>query len=123
MSRKHFAVVTASLLAAMVAVFALSMWLNRHAPEDSSFVGTDSAATAHIEAANPNYKPWFSSIFTPGSGEVESGLFALQAAVGAGIFGFTIGAMWQRRNRATGTTKTAASDQQVADTTDLRSPQ
>ncbi|WP_425005609.1 energy-coupling factor ABC transporter substrate-binding protein [Mycolicibacterium sp. S3B2] len=87
----------AVLLSAIAAIFCAAMWLNRDLPEESSFVGTDSAATAHIEENNPEYRPWFSPVFTPGSGEIESGLFALQAAVGAGVFGFAIGALWQRR--------------------------
>ncbi|MBM7368613.1 energy-coupling factor ABC transporter substrate-binding protein [Gordonia hydrophobica] len=86
----------AGLLIAIIAVFALSLWLNRGAPEEASFVGTDSAATEHIEESHPGYTPWFTSVFTPGSGEIESGLFALQAAIGAGIFGFTVGALWYR---------------------------
>ena len=36
-------------------------------------------------------KPWFSSIFEPASGEIESLLFASQAALGAGIVGYYIG--------------------------------
>ena len=36
--------------------------------------------------------PWFSSFFEPASGEIESLLFASQAALGAGIVGYYIGA-------------------------------
>ena len=36
-------------------------------------------------------KPWFSSIWEPPSGEIESLLFALQAAIGAIIIGYFFG--------------------------------
>jgi cobalt/nickel transport protein len=38
-----------------------------------------------------DYKPWFSSIWEPPSGEIESLLFALKAALGAGFIGYYIG--------------------------------
>ncbi len=37
------------------------------------------------------YQPWFSSVWTPPSGEIESLLFALQAAFGAIIIGYFLG--------------------------------
>ena len=51
-----------------------------------------SEAEAAISEINPDYKPWFSSFFEPASGEIESLLFASQAALGAGIVGYYIGA-------------------------------
>ena len=39
-----------------------------------------------ITQAHPNYKPWFRSIWQPPGGEIESLLFALQAALGAGCW-------------------------------------
>ncbi|GFG54201.1 energy-coupling factor ABC transporter substrate-binding protein [Mycolicibacterium agri] len=100
MSRKT-TITTLLILSAIVGIFAVSLWLHRDTPEDSSFIGTDSAVTEAIESAH-DYEPWFSSVFTPGSGEIESGLFALQAALGAGVFGFAIGALWQRRRDVAG---------------------
>lgn len=38
-------------------------------------------------------KKWIKPIFEPNSSEVESGLFALQAALGAGIVGYALGRM------------------------------
>jgi cobalt transport protein len=46
----------------------------------SQFTGTDAAAAELVQGGAPDYEPWFSSVFSPSSGEVESGLFALQAA-------------------------------------------
>jgi len=57
----------------------------------AKFSGADGAAIELIEQMNPNYEPWFSSIWEPPSGEVESLLFALQAALGAGVLGYYIG--------------------------------
>ena len=44
-----------------------------------------------IEESDPDYEPWFQPIFEPASGEVESLLFALQAAIGSGIVCFVLG--------------------------------
>jgi cobalt/nickel transport protein len=37
------------------------------------------------------YIPWFQSIYQPPSGEIESLLFALQAAIGSLIIGYFLG--------------------------------
>lgn len=37
------------------------------------------------------YEPWFSSFWEPPSGEIESLLFAVQAAIGAIIIGYFFG--------------------------------
>jgi cobalt/nickel transport protein len=53
--------------------------------------GADSQAQKAISQIQPDYKPWFGSIFEPASGEIASLLFASQAATGAGIVGYVIG--------------------------------
>ncbi|MBK7820651.1 MAG: energy-coupling factor ABC transporter substrate-binding protein [Tessaracoccus sp.] len=85
------------LVAALVVIFVLSFTL-APAPADGeeAFGGTDAAVTAILEEDN-GVEPWFNPIFEPGSGEIESGLFAVQAALGAGILGFALG---QLRGRA-----------------------
>ena len=50
-----------------------------------------------ITEINPDYKPWFSSIYEPESGEIESLLFAVQAAIGAGIVGFVLGRITSKK--------------------------
>ena len=57
----------------------------------AEFGGSDDQAESVITEMDPNYQPWFSSIFEPASGEIESLLFASQAALGAGIVGYYIG--------------------------------
>jgi cobalt/nickel transport protein len=55
------------------------------------FTGTDDQATRAIEAAEPGYQPWFQPLWEPPSSEIESLLFALQAALGAGVIGYVLG--------------------------------
>ena len=57
--------------------------------DEGYFGGSDDAASEQIEASD--YEPWFSSIWEPPSGEIESLLFALQAAIGAIIIGYFFG--------------------------------
>jgi cobalt/nickel transport protein len=55
------------------------------------FKSSDSQAAGVIKELAPDYKPWFQSIIKPPSGEIESLLFALQAALGAGFIGYYAG--------------------------------
>lgn len=121
--RKHAS--TIAILGAIVALFALAMILGtRHSSGDGeSFVGSDSAATSHIEESHPGYVPWFQPLFEPSSGEVESGLFALQAALGAGLLGFVLGTMRERRrHRSAAATVVAATDPATPDAAAVPEP-
>ena len=40
---------------------------------------------------DPSYTPWFEPLIEPASGEIASLLFALQAAIGAGVIGYYLG--------------------------------
>lgn len=59
--------------------------------KNAEFAGADGMAEQAVTEIDPDYKPWFSPIYEPASGEIESLLFALQAAIGAGVVGFILG--------------------------------
>lgn len=93
--------VNVGLLAAAALIFAVCLLVGGGTASDDaseeSFVGTDTTAVTAIEDSHPDYIPWFEQGFAPPSAEVESGLFALQAALGAGVFGYALGALRRRR--------------------------
>ncbi len=90
-------VTTALLLVALFAVLAFSFVVAPRPdhPDEEAFGGTDAQVTAMLE--DDGHEPWFSPIFEPGSGEIESGLFALQAALGAGVVGYALGNLRGRK--------------------------
>ena len=61
-----------------------------------SFTGSDDQASELIARAKPGFEPWFHPLWTPPSGEIESLLFALQAAIGAGVICYVIGRYHER---------------------------
>ena len=90
--------VAAALVALLIAIFAFSFSMApKPGADEESFAGSDSAVTELLE--DKGVEPWFSPIFEPGSGEIESGLFAVQAALGAGVFGFALGNLRGRAHR------------------------
>ncbi|MUG98969.1 energy-coupling factor ABC transporter substrate-binding protein [Scytonema sp. UIC 10036] len=57
----------------------------------AEFGGADGQAEEAIKEIQPQYKPWFNPLIELPGGEVESLLFAVQAAAGAGAIGYVIG--------------------------------
>jgi len=51
----------------------------------------DQPANVINDLTHGSYHPWFNSVWTPPSPEIESLLFALQAAFGALIIGYFLG--------------------------------
>lgn len=61
------------------------------AVHNAEFGGSDGEAEKAISEIKADYEPWFNPVFVPPSGEIESLLFALQAAIGAGFIGYYMG--------------------------------
>ncbi|CAL9409165.1 energy-coupling factor ABC transporter substrate-binding protein [Streptomyces sp. enrichment culture] len=83
------------LLVAALAVLPLALGLGDH--KEEPFAGADAEAETAITEIDPDYEPWFSPLYEPPSGEVESALFALQAAIGTGILAYYFGLRRGRR--------------------------
>jgi cobalt/nickel transport protein len=81
-----------------MAVFALAF--SRPATGEA-FGGSDDQACAAIAAIDPGYAPWFAPLWEPPSGEIESLLFGLQSAAGAGILCYALG-YWRGRRKTSG---------------------
>ncbi|MDW7732716.1 MAG: energy-coupling factor ABC transporter substrate-binding protein [Methanolobus sp.] len=80
------------LVGIVLVLFAVQFLYGVAANPDSEFGGADGEAENIIAEINPDYEPWFGGIgFEPPGGETESLLFALQAAFGALIIGYTFG--------------------------------
>jgi cobalt/nickel transport protein len=88
MNNKHYII----LIAIVVVICVIPLILLPNA----EFGGADGGAEQAI--SDTGYEPWFTSIWEPPSGEIESLLFALQAAIGAIIIGYFIG--YERGKRA-----------------------
>lgn len=86
------------IVAAVVLLTALPLWLvPKPMPETGgqageAFTGTDNKAQAAISEIAPGYQRWFEPLLEPAGAQIESLLFALQAAIGAGIIGYWLGA-------------------------------
>ncbi|MFI2375416.1 energy-coupling factor ABC transporter substrate-binding protein [Streptomyces sp. NPDC018964] len=82
-------------LVAALAVLPLVFGLGDH--KEEPFAGADAEAETAITEIDPDYEPWFSPLYEPPSGEIESALFALQAAIGAGVLAYYFGVRRGRR--------------------------
>lgn len=65
------------------------------------FAGADGQAAGVIRQLAPDYQPWAAPLMTPPGAAVESLLFALQAALGAGFIGYYLGVRRERVRRMT----------------------
>lgn len=69
-------------LAGGLAVLVLAVAATLVSTGSLGFGGSDDKASLVIEHIRPGYRPWFQSLWRPGSRALESGLFALQALLG-----------------------------------------
>jgi cobalt/nickel transport protein len=85
------------MMIAVVVLVAIPLWtVQKPAPGPDGkdveiFTGADGQAKELIGKIIPGYQPWFKPLMEPPSGEIESLLFALQAALGAGFIGYYLG--------------------------------
>ena len=84
-----------------IGVLALSIGPLLHF-QGNEFKATDGKNSTAIEELRPGYKPWFEPVIKPSGGEIETFLFATQAAIGAGIVGYIIGLYKGRTERESG---------------------
>ncbi|HTH17743.1 MAG TPA: energy-coupling factor ABC transporter substrate-binding protein [Magnetospirillum sp.] len=89
MAANRSLLLVAAAAAIMAAPFVLGI--------EGEFKGNDDRASEAIAEARPGYEPWFQPLWKPPSGEVETMLFAVQSALGAGLLGYIIG---RRRSSA-----------------------
>ena len=86
MKNKNFAInIILILLVVLIAIVPLII------QNGAEFSGADDKAKDVISDINADYKPWFSPIWEPPSGEIATLLFSLQAAIGAGVIGYYFG--------------------------------
>ncbi|ORT53453.1 energy-coupling factor ABC transporter substrate-binding protein [Frankia sp. KB5] len=90
-----------TLFLAVVVLAVAPLVLSLGDGKEEPFAGADTQAETQISKQDPGYKPWFSPLYEPPSGEVESLLFTLQAAVGAGVLGYVFGVARTRRQLPT----------------------
>lgn len=79
------------LLAIVLVLSAIPLLLPVADGLNEPFAGADDRGKAAIVASHPEYKPWFTPLWEPPSGEIVNLLFALQGALGAGLLGYYIG--------------------------------
>lgn len=102
------AIINLSLILAAVIIFGVALALGTPKGE---FGGTDAQANEEIVDLDPDFEPWYDGLWTLPGGDVESGLFALQAALGAGLLGFALGTLRERyATRAAKSQSVAADD-------------
>ena len=67
--------------------------------QGKEFKATDSINITAIESIKPGYKPWFEPVIKPSGGEIETFLFATQAAIGSGVTCYILGLYKGRTER------------------------
>ena len=88
------------LLVAVILLDVLPLLLIKPASGNAElFAGADGQAETAIAEIRPDYTRWFTPLWEPPSGEIESLLFGLQAAIGAGAISYCLG-YYRGRRRA-----------------------
>ena len=83
------------LIVLVIAIAVIPLFIQKSA----KFAGSDDKAREAISEIKAGYKPWFTPIWKPPSGEIESLLFSLQASIGSLIIGYYIGYVRGRKRK------------------------
>jgi cobalt/nickel transport protein len=75
-------------LVAIIVIFPLALY-NGKGEDQGYFGGSDDQGPAYLESQGIH--PWFNSLWVPPSPEIETLLFATQAAIGGIIIGYVLG--------------------------------
>ncbi|WP_374492093.1 energy-coupling factor ABC transporter substrate-binding protein [Brachymonas sp.] len=96
--KRQFWIIAACVVVLTVAplLFVRTPALGPDGKAQALFGGSDDAARDAITVIAPHYRPWFAPLMEPGP-EIASMLFALQAAIGAGVIGYWLGASVTRQ--------------------------
>ncbi|SEG70266.1 cobalt/nickel transport protein [Thermomonospora echinospora] len=97
---KRGTVVNLLIVLVVVALAVAPLAMGAGDGKEEPFAGADGQAETAITENDPGYEPWFAPLYEPPSGEIESALFALQAALGAGVLGYYFGVVRTRRRLA-----------------------
>ncbi|AKK02911.1 energy-coupling factor ABC transporter substrate-binding protein [Corynebacterium epidermidicanis] len=88
---------TLALIALAVGIAIFPVFFHFGSPDEELFQGTDSGAEAVVAQQAPDYEPWAQPLIGELAPEVESGIFAAQAALGAGVLGYALGVFRGRK--------------------------
>ena len=88
------------VLLLFVVILAVIPFMMSHTVKEGqeAFSGADDQAETLITQIHPDYTPWFKPLWEPPSGEIESLMFGVQAAIGAGLIGYCLGFYRGRRS-------------------------
>jgi len=75
------------LLALFVLIIIVPLLLNPAA----EYGGSDGNAEVAITELSPTYEPWFTPVWEPPSGEIESLMFTLLAVIGSSTIAYYLG--------------------------------
>lgn len=88
--KKNLLLLTAVVIIAVIPLVTL---------RGAGFSGADSQAADVVAELAPDYQPWFTPLVELPGSEIESLMFAMQAALGAGVVGFVLGRITAKGRR------------------------